>query len=71
VRIALDDPPEAFDDPEAWTPIVETLECTMIPKELEPVLKEAIEKARATDPSVNIRAWQALEMMAADYVAGP
>ena len=64
----LGDPVEEV-DAEAWTPLVELTGCALLPPDAGDVVRSAIERIRANDK--DMKPWQAVEFLAAEYLAGP
>ena len=58
-------------DPTEWVPLAEIFSGALVPPEVAEVLHEAVEKIVKTGDVTERAKWRAIELWAADYLAGP
>jgi hypothetical protein len=69
----LNVPDDKVADREAWRPLVDLAggKTAMVPPDAAAVIEEMVDKVRKQTKNKGMKLWQALELVAADYLAGP
>ncbi len=58
-------------DPEAWVPLSEVLGSALVPPDVADLLREAVDRMTKSGDVTRAARWRVLELLAADYNAGP
>jgi hypothetical protein len=69
--LGLDSDDPAFIDPDGWVPLAEIFTGALVPPEVGEVLHEAVERMVKQGDVTERAKWRAIELWAADYLAGP